>query len=338
MNVYGNQNHTNFMNKKIVKRLALSFLLLVGLGQPVTQAAESYPSAPIKVVVPFGAGSATDILARTVGERMSKELGTPFVVENKAGALGTIGATYVARSAPDGYTLLVGTNTTNAAIKAFMKSAPYDPLADFVSVSLLGELTQIVVVSKDSQFQTLEDLVKYANTHPGKLTYAWSNTVGRVASEMLAQHAGIKFMDVPYKEAGTALMDVVSGRVDFTIDNAMVTSSQINGKNLRPLAVTSAERLPMLPETPTVREAIGLENYMVKGFFALFAPAGTPPDIVEKLSNAVQVAGKDEQVRNKLSTIGFEVGTTTPGELQARIEHETASWLESARLAGIEPQ
>jgi len=318
-------------------KLAPGVTVALAVILPGAIQAQTYPTQSIKMVVPFGPGSATDTLARLIGDHMASTLGVSVVVENKSGALGTIGANQVAKATPDGYTLLVGTNTTNAAIKAFVKSVPYDPQKDFAPISFLGELTQILVVGKDSEFKDVKELLAYARSNPGKLTYAWSNTVGRMATAMLAQQAELDLMDVPYKEAGSALMDVMAGRIDFAIDNAISTSSHIKSNSLRPLAVSSQNRLPYLPDVPTIAESAQLPDYEVKAFFALFAPAGTPEDIVQLLSKAVQEAGKDEAIRNRLTAMGMEVLTGTPEALGNRIDTEIVKWTESARSAGIKP-
>lgn len=324
--------------KKKWKQRVLSIFSAILLATPMVANADSYPSAPIKFVVPFGPGSATDTLARIIGEKASAELGVPVIVENRAGALGTIGTSLVAKAPADGYTLLVGTSTTNAAIQAFVKSVPYDPQKDFSPISFIGELTQIVVVGSDSRFNSLPELLAYAAENPGKLTYAWSNTVGRMSTAMLAQQANVQFTDIPYKEAGTALIDVVSGRVDFAIDNAISTSSQIQGKNLRPLAVSSSAPLATLPDVPTVAQEANLPDYEVKAFFALFAPAGTPEDIIRKLSHTMRIASEDPHVQRRLAALGMEVRSSTPEQLKSRIDTEIIKWTQSARLAGIEPQ
>jgi tripartite-type tricarboxylate transporter receptor subunit TctC len=301
-------------------------------------AAQAYPSKPIRLVIPFAAGSATDTVGRVFGQKLGEILGQPFVVENKPGANGTIAASDVARSAPDGHTLLVGTNTTNAVIRMMMKTVPYDPERDFTPISFLGVLPQVVTVSNNVPAKTLAEFIAYARSNPGKVNYAWSNSAQRVSSEMLASMAGIQLYNVPYKVSPQAMTDLITGEVQLYITDMIVALPQIQGGKARALAVTTSKRAGVLPDVPTVAEAGPLPGYEVIGIFALYGPAGMPADVVSKLNDAVRKAALDTELRSRLGALGLEVQPSTPDELAARMRQEMQNWTKVAKQAGIEPQ
>jgi tripartite-type tricarboxylate transporter receptor subunit TctC len=277
-------------------------------------------------------------VGRVFGQKLGEILGQPFVVENKPGANGTIAASDVARAAPDGYTLLVGTNTTNAVIRMMMKNVPYDPERDFTPISFLGVLPQVVTVSNNVPAKTLAELITYARSNPGKVTYAWSNSAQRVSAEMLASMAGIQLYNVPYKLSPQAMTDLISGEVQLYITDMIVALPQIQGGKARALAVTTSTRAGVLPDVPTVAEAGPLPGFEVIGIFALYGPAGMPADLVSKLNDAVRKAGQDADLRKRLGALGLEIQPSTPEELAARMRREMQNWTKVAAQAGIEPQ
>jgi tripartite-type tricarboxylate transporter receptor subunit TctC len=327
-------HHTRLLGRHLVHVVCAAAMLAFA---PLA-VAQAYPSKPVRLVIPFAAGSATDTVGRVFGQKLGEILGQPFVVENKPGANGTIAASDVARAAPDGYTLLVGTNTTNAVIRMMMKNVPYDPERDFTPISFLGVLPQVVTVSNNVPAKTLAELITYARSNPGKVTYAWSNSAQRVSAEMLASMAGIQLYNVPYKLSPQAMTDLISGEVQLYITDMIVALPQIQGGKARALAVTTSTRAGVLPDVPTVAEAGPLPGFEVIGIFALYGPAGMPADLVSKLNDAVRKAGQDADLRKRLGALGLEIQPSTPEELAARMRREMQNWTKVAAQAGIEPQ
>lgn len=300
--------------------------------------AQAYPNKPIKAIVPFAAGSATDQIGRAFAAKMSETLGQVIVVDNKPGVNGMLGADAVAKSAPDGYTILIGTNSTNAALKSLMKKLPYDQDTAFTPVAYMGSVPLIVAVNNDVPAKTLREFVALAKAKPGHVTFASASTSQLVSSEMLAGMAGIQMTNVPYKSGPAAMTDLIGGQVNmFTADFAVMLP-QVKGGKIRGLAVTSTKRSPAIPELPTVNEALGLKDYELIAYFAVFAPAGTPPEIVNKLNQAINAAAQSKDIQEKFAPIGFAVEPGTPEALAQRSKLETAKWAKAIRDAKIEPQ
>lgn len=298
----------------------------------------SYPTKPIKAIVPFAAGSATDQIGRAFAAKMSESLGQTIVVENKAGVNGMLGADAVAKSAPDGYTILIGTNSTNAALKSLMKKLPYDQDTAFAPVGYMGSVPLIMAVNNDVPAKNLRELVDLAKAKPGFVTFASASTSQLVSTEVLAGMAGIQMVNVPYKSGPAAMTDLIGGQVMmFTADFA-VTLPQVKGGKIRGLAVTSSKRSAAIPELPTVNEALGLKDYELIAYFAVFAPAGTPPEIVNKLNNAINLAAQSKDLQEKFASVGFMVDPGTPEALAKRSVLEAAKWAKAIREAKIEPQ
>ena len=312
--------------------------LLVGAALCSAALAQPYPNKPIKAIVPFAAGSATDQIGRAFAARMSEVLGQIIVVDNRAGVNGMLGADAVAKAAPDGYTLLIGTNSTNAALKSLMKKLPYDQDTAFAPVGYLGSVPLIIAVNNEVPAKTLREFVDLAKTKPGHVTFASASTSQLVSSEVLASMAGIQMTNVPYKSGPAAMTDLIGGQVMMFSADFAVTLPQVKGGKIRGLAVTSTKRSPAIPELPTVNEALGLKDYELIAYFAIFAPAGTPPDIVAKLNHAVNVAAQNKDLQEKFAPIGFVVEPGTPEALAQRSRLETAKWAKAIRDAKIEPQ
>ena len=300
--------------------------------------AQAWPNKPIKAIVPFAPGSATDQIGRAFAAEMSKTLGQTIVVDNRPGVNGMLGAAEVAKAAPDGYTILIGTNSTNAALKSLMKSLPYDQDTAFVPVAYMGSVPLIVAVNNDVPAKNLRELVDMAKAKPTHVTFASASTSQLVSTEMLAGMAGIKMTNVPYKSGPAAMTDLIGGQVNlFTADFAVMLP-QVKGGKIRGLAVTSSKRSAAIPELPTVNEALGLKDYELIAYFAVFAPAGTPADIVNKLNQAVNAAANSKEIQDKFAAIGFAVEPGTPEALAQRSKLETAKWAKAIREAKIEPQ
>jgi tripartite-type tricarboxylate transporter receptor subunit TctC len=320
-------------------RIASLLAALLGLGLITSPAhAQSYPTKPIKAIVPFAAGSATDQIGRAFAQKMSEILGQPIVVDNKAGVNGMLGADAVAKSAPDGYTLLIGTNSTNAALKSLMKKLPYDQDTAFAPVGYLGSVPLIVAVNNDVPAKNLKELVDLAKAKPTMITFASASTSQLVSTEVLANMAGIQLTHVPYKSGPAAMTDLIGGQVNlFTADFA-VTLPQVKAGKIRGLAVTSTQRSKAIPELPTVNEALGLKDYELIAYFAIFAPAGTPPDIIQKLNAAINTAAADKGILERFAALGFETAPASPEALAQRSKTETAKWAKAIRDAKIEAQ
>ena len=300
--------------------------------------AQPYPNKPIRAVVPFAAGSATDQIGRAFAEKMSATLGQPVVIDNKPGANGMLGADIVAKAPADGYTILLGTNSTNAALKYLMKKLPYDQDTAFAPVGYIGSVPLMVAVNNDVPAKTLKEFVDLAKAKPGQVSFAYASTSQQVSSEMLASMAGIQMNPIPYKSGPAAMTDLIGGQVMmFTADFA-VTVPQYKAGKIRGLAVTSTKRAAAVPDLPTVNEVLGLKDYELIAYFAVFAPAGTPPDIVTKLNAAINAAANSKDVQEKFAPNGFSVEPGTPDDLARRNKAETAKWAKAIKDAKIEQQ
>jgi tripartite-type tricarboxylate transporter receptor subunit TctC len=299
---------------------------------------QAYPNKPIKAIVPFAAGSATDQIGRAFAAKMSESLGQTIVVENRAGVNGMLGADAVAKSPADGYTILIGTNSTNAALKSLMKKLPYDQDTAFAPLGYLGSLPLIVAVNNDVPVKTLKELIALGKTKPGLLTVASASTSQLVSSEMLAGMTGMDVTSVPYKSGPAAMTDLIGGQVMMFTADFGVMLPQVKGGKVRGLAVTSTKRSAAIPELPTVNEALGLKDYELIAYFAMFAPAGTPPDIIAKLNQAINAAAQSKDLQEKFASIGFAIEPGTPEALAQRSKLETAKWAKAIAAAKIEPQ
>ncbi len=321
-------------------RLGLRSIALFSIATLASSAAlaQAYPSKPIKAIVPFAAGSATDQIGRAFAAKMSETLGQTVVVENKPGVNGMLGADAVAKAAPDGYTILFGTNSTNAALKSLMKSLPYDQDTAFAPIAYMGSVPLIVAVNNDVPAKTLKEFVALAKAKPGSVTFASASTSQLVSSSVLASMAGIEMVNVPYKSGPAAMTDLIGGQVMMFSADFAVTVPQIRGGKIRGLAVTSTKRSPVVPDLPTVNEALGLKDYELIAYFAAFAPAGTPADIINKLNQAANAAAQNKEIQDKFSALGFATEPGTPADLARRSVAETAKWAKAIKDAKIEPQ
>lgn len=300
--------------------------------------AQNYPNKPIKAIVPFAPGSATDQIGRAFTQKMSETLGQPIIIENRAGVNGMLGADAVAKATPDGYTIMVGTNSTNAALKSLMKKLPYDQDTAFAPIGYIGSVPLIVAVNNDVPAKTLKEFVSLAKTKPAQFTFASASTSQRVSTEMLQSMAGIQMTYVPYKSGPQAMTDLIAGQVNlFTADFAVMLP-QVQAGKIRGLAVTSMQRSKAIPELPTVNEALGLKDYELIAYFALFAPAGTPPAVITRLNRALNAAVADKDLIEKFSSLGFETAPGTPEALAQRNRIETAKWAKAIRDAKIEAE
>jgi tripartite-type tricarboxylate transporter receptor subunit TctC len=321
------------------KKYGLSLAIGLGIFFLINNAiGQSYPNKPIKAIVPFAAGSATDQIGRAFTQKMAEILGQVIIVENKAGVNGMLGADLVAKSVPDGYTILIGTNSTNAALKSLMKTLPYDQDTAFAPIGYMGSIPLMVAVNNKVPASNLKELVNRAKANPMQITFASASTSQLVSTEMLANLVGIQLLRIPYKSGPSAMTDLIGGQVDlFTADFAVMLP-QVRAGTIRGLAVTSAQRSKAIPELPTVDEALGLKGYELIAYFAMFAPAGTPTEIIQKLNSALNAAAVDKAILERFSVLGFETAPASPEALAQRTKAETAKWAKAIREAKIEPQ
>ena len=301
------------------------------------RADDAYPSRAIKFVVPFAAGSATDTLARVLGEKMSASLGQPVVVDNMPGASGFLAAQNVARAEPDGYTVLITSNTTHAANQSLYRKLPYDPVADFAPVSKLGTITLALVVHPSVPASTVPELIAYAKEHPGEVTFGSGSSSSRIAGEMLKSLAGIDLLNVPYKSNPQAITDLLGGQISMVFADISTTLPQAKAGKVKALGVSSTERTPLAPDLPTMREA-GVAGYDLTAWFAAFVPAGTPAAVVDELNGAFKAALADPAAAETLLGAGIEPAASTPAELAAFVGAETEKWAGIVKNAGIEPE
>ena len=313
--------------------MALAFSLIC-----VESQAQTWPTKPVKIVSPFGAGSANDALARVLAHELSLAVGQPVVVENRAGADGAIGATTVQRSPPDGYTLLNGSNSPLSVVPHIRKEPPYNALTDFTPITFLGENTFYIVAHPSVPAKSLAELIAHAKAEPGKLNYATGNTFSIVSTAMVMTRNGLSVEHVPYKTEPDAIIDILSGRIQFMIASATTVAGHVKDGKLRALATTLPERSPMLPDVPSFVEA-GQPKLPIGPWAALVGPAGVPPEIVERINQVVAaVVAKPHVQAELISKHGFSVKSSTPAELAQFLKDQLAIWKDALDVAGIKPQ
>jgi tripartite-type tricarboxylate transporter receptor subunit TctC len=319
-----------------LRRILLACLTLV-VALPAQ--AQSYPDRPIRLIAPFPAGGLADVLARAVGDEISKSLAQPVIVENRAGAGGNTGADAVAKAAPDGYTLLMssaGILTANPFLYAKM---PFDAETAFVPVSNVADMSMLLVVHPKVEAKTLAEFVALAKAQPGKINFGSPGigTTGHLGLAMFMHAAGVQIAHVPYRGAAPAVQDLIAGQIDGVVDNPPTVLPHINAGKLRPLAVAANERLALLPDVPTAAEA-GVPNYQASSWFGVVAPAGTPPAIVARLHQAIAAAVRTPAMQERFAKTGARLLGDSPQEFAARIRTERARWGEIIKAANIAPQ
>jgi len=311
---------------KLLKRIGLAFGLVLGLLN--TGLAQSpYPNKPVRLIIPYSPGGATDQFARVVADNLSKRLGQPVIVEAKPGAGGTIAADFVAKSAPDGYTVLVADVGPNAIAAGLYPKLPYDPIKDFAPISLAVHSPLMLVTNAELPFRTVGDIVKYGKANPSKLNYASSGNgnISHLAGELFAYQAGIPLQHVPYKGSQAGLLDTITGQVQMTIVTVASGLPHVNSGKLRAIAAAGSERSPLLPSMPTFKES-GLPNYDVSSWGGFVAPAGTPREIVTRLNQEIVAILKQDDVKERLTTAGFVAAPSTPSEFSDLIRSEVDKW------------
>jgi tripartite-type tricarboxylate transporter receptor subunit TctC len=302
-------------------------------------AAQNFPTRPVTIIVASTAGGGTDIISRIIGEQLSKQLGQPFVVDNRPGAGSVTGTEVAAKAAPDGYTLQTGLNASMAVNPSLFANLPYDPVRDFVPVGMLAEFPFAIVVSKDFPAQSLKELIALAKARPGAINYAsaGNGTGQHLSMELFKLMTGINLTHVPYRGAAPAYTDVISGQVPVFFDNLASALGQINGGNVRALAVTSKERSPLLPDVPTAEQA-GVPGYTYYTWFGLWAPKKTPQPIVDKLNAEIKQALAEPTVKARIVAAAGETMDMPLADVEPFLKAEIAKWADVVKRAGITVQ
>lgn len=305
---------------------ALAAWALLCLCVP-SMAQDAWPVKPITLLVGFAPGGGTDLIARQIAPRLSEQLKQPVIIENRAGASGTIAAAAAAKAKPDGYTLLLGHVSSNAMVPAVMPKVPYAAASDFAPITLLGSVPQVVTVPASSPAKNLQEFIAFAKTKPGGVNYAssGSGTQQHFAAELFQQATRTTMTHVPYKGSGAALADLIAGQVDVNFDTVPTVIQQVKAGRLRALAVTTRQRVASMPDVPTVIES-GVPDYEIGAWYMLMGPAGLPKPLVEVLSAAINKTLKSPDVREKLMALGTEVAGGTPSQAQEYLNSEILRW------------
>ncbi|MBZ4210075.1 MAG: tripartite tricarboxylate transporter substrate binding protein [Rhodoferax sp.] len=318
---------------------AFAGMAMIGAAMPVA-AQTAWPSKPVRIVVPFAPGGTTDILARAVAPELSKVFGQSFIVDNRAGAGGNLGADIVAKSAPDGYTLLMGTVGTHGINKSLYSRMPYDPQKDFAPITLVAGVPNVMVMNTEKAkalgINTVPDFIKYAKAHPGQLNMASSGngTSIHLAGELFKTMTGTFMTHIPYTGSGPAMLGMISGTVDVMFDNLPSSMAQIKGGKLKAFAVTSSQRSAAMPDLPTIEEAAKLKGFEASSWFGLLAPAGTPPEIVLRIQQETAKALNLPNIKEKLLAQGAIPSGNTPQEFAALIDAEIKKWAPVVKASG----
>lgn len=324
--------------RSTARRAVLRAVTAISLGAallPAAFAADNYPAKPITLVVPFSAGGTTDILARIVGQYLTEELGQSVVIDNRAGAGGNIGAQMAARSKPDGYTLFMGTVGTHAINESLYKKLPFDPVKDFQPLSRVALVPNLLVANPQQPFKTVQELIDYTKANPGVVNFGSSGNGSSIhlSGELFKQMAGVDMQHIPYRGSAPAVADLLGNQVAIMFDNMPSAITHVRAGKLVPLAVTTAERSPELPDVPTIAEA-GIPGYEATSWFGLYVTAGTPEPIVAKLHAALVKSLKDPKLVEKFADQGGVAYSETPEEFAAFMASETQKWAEVVKSSG----
>jgi len=299
--------------------------------------AQGYPSAPVTLVVPFAAGSGTDSVARAVGQKLSERLKQPVVIDNKPGASAQIGAQFVAKAKPDGYTLFMTTNTSHSANPSLYSNLKYDPIKDFTPIARVGELPFALAVHPAVPAKSLKELIDYGKSHPGKLSYATPNSTSLVASETIRRITGMDMLGIPYKSSPQAMTDLVGGQVQLYVVDLGSGMGMIKTDKVRTLGITTAEPSPLLPGIPPIGQTV--QGFALTSWNGIFEPAGLPPAVVDRLNSDLQAVLADKDLQDKLSQIGFQVWPSkTPDEFARYVADQLNHWGTLIKQAGIRPE
>jgi tripartite-type tricarboxylate transporter receptor subunit TctC len=319
-----------------MRLLALAAVVLLGATSAIAQ---PYPGKPIRIIIAQAPGSATDVISRVVGNRLSEGLGQPVIIEAKPGAGGALGTEAAARSAPDGYTLFMANNSTHGSNPALYAKLPYDAVNDFAPISMVASVPYVLIVHPSVQAKNVEELIAMAKAQPGKINYAsaGNGSTHHFCGELLKTSAGIDLVHVPYKGSPPGVTAVAAGEVGMMFANLTDIGGQLKGGKIKALAVTSPSRAPLIPDVPTLSEA-GVQGFEILSWFALVAPAGTPAPIIKQLNaEAVKVLARDD-VKGTLGAQGLTVYSSTPEQVSAHIKSEIAKFTRIAKAANIKAE
>ncbi len=317
------------------KSLAVALMLVAALGSRVQ--ADIYPSKFITMVVPFAAGSGSDTAARIVAQSLGAFLGQTVIIENRVGATGEVAATAVAHAPPDGYTLLVGTNSSHGSNPAIYKKLTYDPIKDFVAIAPLGVFTYDLVVNPQLPVKTPQELVSYARANPGKVSFAFGSSTSLVMAETFAKGTQTQLLKIPYRSNPPAITDVVSGRVSMMFVDISSVSPFVKSGQLRALAITSRARSALAPDLPTIQETI-LPDFHIESWVGFLAPAGTPAPIVDKLNAAFTAVLQEPEVKKHMADLGVDILQQSPEAFAGFVQDSVDRFTRLTKDAGIEPQ
>jgi tripartite-type tricarboxylate transporter receptor subunit TctC len=323
--------------RTLLRILTAGSLALFGIAFSTAADAQSYPSRPITIIVPFGAGSATDTITRVVGLKLGEVLKQSVIVENRPGANGSLAGLYVARAAPDGYTLFMSTNSPHSAAPFLMKNVPYDPIKDFTPITRMGSYTLMLVVHPSVPVHSVKELIAYAKANPGKLSYASGNTAGIVGGGTFKHAAGLDMLHVPYKSSPQAIQDLLAGRVQVMFNDFTTSLPHVQAKTMRPLAVSRIKRSSLFPELPTMDEA-GVPGFDMDTWAGIFSPAQTPQPIVTRLNTELRKIIDSDEVKSKLKAAGFEAFSSSAEELGEFVKVQLAAWGKMIKDAGIQAE
>ena len=322
-----------------MQRSTLAFLSVLALiAQGNAHAADTYPTKPVRVVVPFAPGGINDVLARILSQKLTENLGATIVIDNRGGAGGTLGSNIVAHAAPDGYTLLFSSSSTIAVSPSMYSNLPYDPVKDFSAIAQVASVGSVLVVHPSIPANSVKELIAYAKANPGKLNYgsAGAGASQHLASELFKTMAGINMVHVPYKGGGPAMADLLAGQISLMIELLPTALPQIKGGKIRALAVSIPRRSPVLPDLPTIAET--LPGYDLTIWTGILAPGGTPKEIIQRLSTAVLAVLKSPEMRERLASQGAEPVGDTPEQFAAYIKSEIARWAVVVKASGAKAE
>jgi len=313
-----------------------ALLACVLYAASLVASAADYPVRPVRIIVPFGAGSATDTVARTIGQHLGAALGQAMIIDNRAGAIGTIGAELAARAPKDGYTLLMSTNTPSAAAPSLLKKINYDPVKDFAPIIRIGTIAFVLVANPSLPARSMKELIALARQQPGKLTAGSGSSGSLVPIFMLQQMAGIELNHIPYKSIPPALADVMSGQINMVYADMVTGTPQVKSGKVRALGVTSKQRASLLPDVPAIAETV--KDFELIAWFALFAPAGTPQPVITRVEAETAKTLARSDVRERFAVMGIDVAPLPAAQLAAFQKNELAKWARLVKASGIQPQ
>jgi tripartite-type tricarboxylate transporter receptor subunit TctC len=320
----------------MIRKLYLGLALCLAMTVTGPAIAADYPAKPVRVVVPFPPGGTTDVLARIVAAGLSERMGQQFIIDNRPGASGAIGTTMVAKAPPDGYTLVFATINTHGINASLFPNLPYDPIKDFAPVTIVANTPNVLMVHPSVSAKNLTELIALAKAEPGRLNFGSTSLGGspHMSGELFKMMAQVDIVHVPYKGGGPMLTDLIGGHIQMAFDNLPSSMGHIRAGDVRAIAVTTAERLPSAPDIPTMRES-GLPDYEVAAWFGLLAPAGTPPEIVERLHKNISEILQSPEGGKRLADLGAEPVGNTPEEFAGVITYEVARWRKVVQATGV---